>query len=283
MSNALTVIQPNTSLVPADQINQGGLGLDFGSKLFQLKPATININQPNSQGEGLLKGHLRISETGEQYQEMFVALLRMPTETRNYYEGEPGQLNRTQDNLMCFSRDLIRPDLKAKAPQSMLCANCQQANWDKYRDNPIKDNIPKCDASYYALMIDTKFKMPLQMYIRSKSKKPFEAGMQNLSRTFAMAKSQGVNPNIFDIGFKLSTSQIITGKLPSYVIKLSDFRYLSPEERAEFGEIYLQYADKSKRFEQSQLEESAADQIDQAAQTVNSQVTGDILDGEIVI
>lgn len=283
MSNALTVIQPETSLQPASLFQQGGLGLDFGSKLFQLKPVTISINQPNTQGDNILKGHLRISETGEQYQEMFVALLRMPTESRDYYEGEPGQLNRSRENLMCFSRDLVRPDLKAKVPQSITCASCAKSSWDKYRQNPIKDNIPGCDASYYALMIDTKVKMPLQMYIRSKSKKPFEAGMQNLARTFALAKSQGVNPNIFDIGFKLSTTQIMTGKLPSYVIKLSDFRYLGEEERAEFGEMYLQYAEKSKRYEDAQLEQSAADQIDQATETIDAHATGEILEGEIVI
>lgn len=292
MSSALTVIQPNTQIV------KGGMGLDFSSKLFNLKPATININQPNTQAEGAIRGKLRIVETGDQFDEMYVTLLNMPVERRSFYTGEAGQLNRSADNLMCFTNEVIRdrfnretqgPSDKAKVPQSITCATCPKADWTKYRQTKTKADIPPCEAFYYALFIDTVYKMPLQMYIRSKSKQPFEAGMQNLARTFAKLKSQGLNPNIFDIRFKMSTKLIKTGALPSYVIDLSDFKAINDEERQEFGEIYMQFANRRSRPDDEPAGAlPPAQQVAQAQQAVNAQVVepgteGNVIEGEIQI
>lgn len=274
MSTELTVLNnQNTSLaVP------GGLGVDFSSKLFQLKPATININQPNTTAEGAIKGKLRISETGDQFDEMFVALLLMPQEQRSYYVGESGQLNRTPDNLHCFSRDMQFPDKAAKYPQAQSCATCPRASWDLWRKTKLKTDIPACDAYYYALFIDTVYKMPLQMFIRSKSKQPFEAGMQNVARTLAKLKATGKNPNIFDIGFKLTTKKIQTGNLPSYILNLSDFRVITDEEREQFGDIYLQYTNRNKAAEDKAAELEAQNQVADQESSIDDAV----LEGQYV-
>lgn len=282
MSNELTVLNnQNTSI----QTNQGGLGLDFGSKLFQLKPATINIVQPNSQAEGAIKGKLRISETGDQFDSMFVTLLTMPVEQRSYYAGEPGTLSRTPDNLMCFSRDMVRPDPKAKVPGALRCEGCPKASWDKWRQTKERKDIPPCDAYYYTVLIDTEFKMPLQMYIRGGGKAPFEQGMQNLSRKFAMMKAKGLNPNIFDIGFKLSTARSQKGQTVTYLPVLSDFRVLTEAEREEFGEVYQQFINRKNRAADA-AQAAEVDQIDESTKTIDAQVvepTGEVYEGEIVI
>lgn len=259
------------------------MGLDFGSKLFRLKPATININQPNTQVEGAIAGKLRISETGDQFEEMFVTLLAMPQERRDYYTGEPGQLNRSADNLMCFSRDMIRPHEKAKVPQAVKCDGCPKASWEKWRQTKKKEDIPPCDAYYYALFIDTVYKLPLQMYIRSKAKQPFEAGMQELARKFKLMQSQGLNPNIFDLRFRLSVKKITTGKLVSYVPFLSDFKAFTEEERAEFGDIYLEFTNRGRKQADNAAELEAADQIDQAASVIDAEVVEPGSQGEIQI
>jgi hypothetical protein len=283
----------NDSLVhigqQANAIQQGGMGLDFGSKLFRLKPATININQPNTQVEGAVAGKLRISETGDQFDEMFVTLLLMPQERRDYYTGEQGQLNRSADNLMCFSRDMIRPHANAKVPQALKCDGCPKADWSKWRQTKRKEDIPPCDAYYYALFIDTVYKLPLQMYIRSKSKQPFEAGMQELARKFKLMQSQGLNPNIFDIRFRLSTKKITTGKLTSYVPALSDFKALSEPERQAFGDIYLEFSNRGKRQADDQAAAEAESQIDAAAATIDAEIVepgsegSHVQEGEIII
>lgn len=281
--------QPSSQLVTTT----GGLGIDFSSHLFQLKPATLSINQPTTQAEGAIKGKLRLSDTGDQFDELFCTLLVMPVEKRSYYVGPPGQLNRSSENLMCFCSNVQRnqqraeitgPDSKSKVEQAIRCSGCSKASWEKYRQSKLKEDIPPCDLYYYALLIDTKYKMPMQMFIRSKQKQPFEQGMEKLSRRFMMMKAQGLNPNIFDIGFTLKTKQIKTGQAISYVPELSDFRAITPEERIEFGEIYQSYIARQTKFDDPELE--AAEQIDKAVENINNQVTGDVGDiqeGEIVI
>src|ERR1039458_88924 len=241
MGTALTVLNTQTAT------QEGGLGLDFSSKLFKLKPATLTIVQ-KSKGVGDIVGNLRISETGDQYQEMFCALLTMPTEGYQYHVGNPSDLNSTAENLMCYSRDTITPDKSAKVPQAVLCANCARRDWTAWREYKEKNNgmtnkalIPPCDASYYVVLLDTVYRLPLRMYIRSKARDPFEAGMQNLARTLAMGNAQGKKSNIFDVQFRLSTKLITSGKFTSYVPTFTDFRYVTEVEREKFGEIYLNY------------------------------------------
>lgn len=249
-------------------VQQGGLGIDFSSPEFRLKPGTININQPNTQVEGAIRGKLRIAETGAQFDEMLVTFLAWPTQSRSYYSGQSGTLNRKSENLLCFSRDMVRPDFNAREPQAPLCANCVHQDWTKWRDTHAKEDIPACDAYYYALFIDTVYKMPLQMYIRSKNKKPFEDGRDNLKRTLFMMKSQGINPNVFDVCFKLSTKKIMTNQLPSYVLNMSDFKAISAEQREEFGTIYRQYADNQQQLQDASDVED--DTMHAAAQRVES-------------
>src|SRR5271168_2044075 len=111
MSNALTVLN-NTNQInnnPNQQVQNtaiGGLGIDYGSKFFNLKPATVSVVQKNSTTEGAIPGKLRISTTGQQFDIMHVALLKMPEEMRQYHIGNASDLNRTFENLMCFSKDM---------------------------------------------------------------------------------------------------------------------------------------------------------------------------------
>lgn len=271
MSSELTVLNhQNTALATKPT---GGLGIDFSSKLFALKPATLSINQPNTQAEGAVKGKLRITETGDQFDDLFVTLLVMPTERRQYYVGEPGNLNRSPENLMCFSNDLVKPDAKAKVPGALKCDGCPKADWSKWRQTKEKKDIPPCDAFFYALLIDTKYKMPLQYYVRSSAKTPFEQGMKNLARKLYMMQQQGLNPNIFDVGFKLSTTKSVKGQTVTYLPVLSDFRIITDEEREEFGEIYQQYVNRNTKPSASEEAEAAA-QMD----SVNEVIEGEVVE-----
>ena len=256
MSTSLTVLNNTNAL------QDGGVGIDFSNKLFKLKPATLTIVQPNSQVEGAVKGNLRIAETGDQYQEMFCTLLVMPQEQRQYHIGNQGELNRTAENLMCFSRDMQKPDKGAKVPQAINCANCVRQDWTAWREYKENNNgmtnkalIPPCDASYYAVLLDTVYRLPLRMYIRSKARDTFEQGMQNLARVLAMGNAQGKKSNIFDVQFRLSTKLITSGKFTSYVPTFTDFRYVTDEERNAFGEVYLNYV--AQRNQPQPAQESA--------------------------
>ena len=241
MSNQLTVLNNSQA------IQQGGLGIDFSSKLFAIKPASINIIQPNSQVEGK-RGNIRITETGDSFAEMDCVFLAQPKEPRHLYGGKPGEMNHSLENLICSSLDGITPDPRAREKQAMYCNGCPQSDttaWVAYHDKHgvwNKELAPPCQGSYYAVIMDTKYKMPLQMFVRGKSTKTFSKDFENLTRTFLMAQAQGKNPNIFDIRFKLTTEQITTGKFISYVYRMKNFNLVTPEEREAFGEVYLKFA-----------------------------------------
>jgi hypothetical protein len=263
-STDLVTIEPTqpTSLV--------GAGFDTSSPLFQIRPGTLVINQPNTQVEDAIKGHFRVTQTGDQYKEMTVALLMTPEEARSYYIGEPGQMNRTSENLMCFSRDrgchlkfrgkpqplhlAAGPDKKSKAPEAPRCFGCPRSDWtpyrtfaDKHPNQPVpKSLIPSCDPYYYMAFIDTEFQMPMEMYIRGDSIAPFEAHCQNLYRAnlkYIAAKKR--QPNVFDFKFTLQTKLVEKGKNKFYILNIpgTSIQVVSDEEREQFGGMFVQYAE----------------------------------------
>jgi len=185
-------------------------------------------------------------------------------------------MNKTPENLTCFSRDNIRPDLSAKVPQAQLCQSCQHSSWTRYNETKAPEDKPSCDEFFYAMFIDTVYKMPLRMYIRSLSKKPFEAGMSEWTNTLYMMRSQGLNPNIYDISFKLSTKKILTRGLPSYVINLSDFKAVTPEERAAFGPVYMQFVSQPEEPAEEPTIEADAKGIDAKVTNVGAYTGEDI-------
>src|ERR1700688_2739064 len=107
----------STDLVVIGQqsIQAGGLGL--GGRLFQLKPATIEVVQKLTRQEGAIPGKLRVTATNEHFDEMHVVMLFEPTEQRAYFEGD----DFTRDSKLCFSLDNLKPHEKAAVPQAMAC------------------------------------------------------------------------------------------------------------------------------------------------------------------
>lgn len=283
MSSALTVIQTPANTTALQIAPQGGLGLKADSKFFQLKPDTISINQPNTQVEGAIKGHLRLAG-GDQYEFLNVVMLDAPLERADYYIGEPGTLYRVQDNLMCFSRDLVKPDRSARSPQSLLCGSCNKsnenhANWEKYSKTKNKADIPGCETTLSVLLLDTKLGIPYRIYLRSSARKAFLTGLQEYARKLQILRKHGLEPNIFDIAFKLSTKASTSGKITNYVPFLSEFRVVTPDEKEEYMEQHLQYTAAARQYAQSVEAEIA-----QVSDSIDAQVADpSLIHGEIVI
>jgi len=140
------------------QLATSGDGLDFGSKMFQLKPVTLSLNQPMTQADGAIPGKLRINETGEQYATMRVVMIAQPAESSDYHVGV-GEMVKRPENLMCFTRDMIQPHGKSRDPQAMVCAACPKnpqlnANWKAYRETGDKSTIPGCEVTVKYSFID---------------------------------------------------------------------------------------------------------------------------------
>lgn len=265
-----------------EQLALGGQGIDFNSRLFELKPATLNIVQPLSDvvSKGVSPGVLRISESGEVFKEMHVALLAMPSQQRDFYEGT----TRTKDTRLCYSYDMVKPDARAPEQQSHDCSTCQHADWLPWREAKNKTGksvqalIPKCEVSYYVRLIDTEYKLPLQMWIRGASKGPFEAGMKEVARKLYQLKSQGLNPNIYDVKFTLSAEKG-KGDNKNFVLKLSEFSGITEVDRAAFGETYLRLTNRPTQTAQVAPESQTSAEVD--AEIVTGTATGPV-DGEYV-
>lgn len=267
MSTALTVLNNPTAI----DVQRGGLG--FNSKLFKLQPANIHLVQRMTRAEGATPGKLRIKETGQQFDEMHLVLLFEPVERRSYYEGQ----DFTPDNQLCFSLDNIVPHPKAKVPQAMACANCPKASWERYRQTNNKADIPPCKNFWHNIVIDRITQMPYYFDVRGTSIKPYFKAMQQIARLVALMQSQGKNPNIFDISFK------VKGKLPQqgapqYVLDFYDFAPINETEKEKFGSIFLDFINSRNRSVEPTETELQAQESDLTAEMAQpSPVEGDYI------
>jgi len=250
----------------------GGMGVNFGNKLFQLKPTTLVINQGQTQAEGAVPGKLRIIETGDQFDELTVVLLMEPDEARSWYIGEKGKLKRIPENLMCFSRDMVKPDPRSKMPQAITCESCKKHAWN---NNVTPAMPPECDPYYFCLFVDTETQLPMKMFVTGIHKKPFESAMQQLSRTIRLMQARGENPNLFDISFKISSSKYKNkdGQV-NHQLKVDpkSFHKLTAEESEAFGPIYLNYVNRKGDVADDVPEVKANEKIAEAEQTIEGEI-----------
>ena len=231
------------------------------SKLFQLKPATLDLVAKASRAEGVTPGKLRVVQTNEHFDSMRAVILFEPTQGRKkYLKG-----TYSKDALDCYSLDNIRPAPRAKNPPALYCATCPSGNmmWEAYRKakergvsgDALSALIPECKEHWNLLLVDRATKMPYYLTVRGTSVKPFETAMQNVARLFALIMAQtkadikagkevtlpdSVQDIIWQISFTLGVDQPMRGG--QYVLGFKDFKVLNDEDKAEFGAIYQDYA-----------------------------------------
>jgi len=251
MSENLVKVQPNQALV------LGGLGMS-NSRLFQLRPATIELVQKTSRQEGAIPGKFRITSTNEHFDQMRVVLLAQPIEQRVYYLKNNEFSNNSK---LCFSLDAVRPHPRAKEPQAINCSVCSKGDscWKKWYETHKPEDLPPCKKYWHCVLADRTTQMIYYLNIRGTSIAPFEQSMQNLARLFA-AMTANVNlhnkklaegqepmpmPNLFDITFTLFSHQKEKGG--PWNIGCKDFAQLKPEDRKEFGALFLEFEERRRQ------------------------------------
>jgi hypothetical protein len=260
MSTSLTVLGQS-------DIQKGGLGL--GSKIFQLKPSTIELVQAMSKAEGAVPGKLRISDTGQHYDEMQVVMLFEPTQQRSYFEGEEF----SKDSKICFSLDNVEPHSKAKIAQAPFCKSCPKASWEKYRQTKLRSDLPKCREYWHLVLADRVTQLPYYLNVKGTSIPPFEQKMGAVAKMIGLMQAQAqaedqqlvaanpgdtdlatavakdlfhplraAKPNIFDISFKIRS--VKPSKSQVYMLDVFDIAPLKKEDRPKFGAIFLDFANR---------------------------------------
>lgn len=241
----------------SQSIQAGGIGL--GGRLFQLKPATIEIVQKMTRQEGAIPGKLRDTSCNQHYDEMHMVMLFEPTEQRAYFEGD----DFTRDSKLCFSLDNLKPHDKAKIPQAMACGyynaqgryvtQCAKADWAKYRQTKLKADMPKCRNYWHLVLADRLTQLPYYMNVKGASIAVFEKAMQQVARLIGLMQANGEKPNIFDVSFKIYVTQ--EKGAPNYILGIKDIARLKPEDREAFGAIFLDFA---QRRQQGLVQDAAA-------------------------
>lgn len=270
MSTALTVLG-QTALA------KGGIGTN--SKLFQVKPSTLELVQKMSRQKDAKPGMIRDTATNEHFESLKLVMLFVPVEQQQLFTK--GQFNR--ESKVCFSLDGITPHSFVKEPKALNCATCKfnakvSKNWDKWRTggkNPA--DVPPCKNYYHLVVAERSTQMPYYFNIKNKSVQEFEKAMENVARLIARLEANARMQNkairaenevitlkhaeAMTAGIAPQGSEpILKPYLPSpnifdisfkvgvtdtadgnFMLTFGDFAVMGDEARAEFGQIYLDF------------------------------------------
>lgn len=267
MSTDALVILNNQSLAV------GGIGI--GAPIFKGRPQSLELVYPTTKQEGAQPRKFRVIATNQHFDEMRIVMLDAPKEQREWYDGPEF----SRDSKQCFSVDNIQPHPKAKNPPAMYCATCPKGdiNWPKWRKTHVAADLPPCGMFYHNFIADRATQTPYYFNVKGTSVMPWKNAMEtqmfgilqmviadvkakNKLRGYKLNSLTGLfepdmafvlpegtqralplpMPNIFDISFTIFVTTITKGGPP--VVGLKDFQLMQDEQRAEFGALYLDFA-----------------------------------------
>ena len=300
MSEALTVVNN-----PQDALARVAKQQSALSRLFQLKPATMELVSKSTQQEGAQPGKFRVTSTNEHFDEIRAVLLFNPVEQRELYEKG----TYSKDAKLCFSLDNFQPHVAAMDPKAMYCEVCPfgDVNWNKYREAKkrgvkgleLSQLTPPCRKYWHLFIAERNTKMPYYFNVKGTSVSPFENSMQNIARimhgmvnNINLENRQIAEYNktaaddqkkplltaptdpgdlIWQISFTMFVQQLEKGG--QYTLALKDFAVMKPEDYAEFGTIInsIKAARSEKRLQSQQ--ESEAEGEATATQNVEATTT----------
>lgn len=271
------------------------------SKLFQVKPKTLELVSKSTRQEGAVPGTFRVTSTNESFKEIRAVMLFAPLEQREKYrKGEY-----TKESKECFSLDNVQPHPKARTPYAMYCAACpmgDNVNWPKYREAKAKGitgdalsaYLPPCRKFWHLFIASRETQRPYYFNVKGGSVKPFEDAMGNIAELLQMmiqnirsenklrkAKNEpllyepstieeALNDYIWHISFTMYAWQQNGG---SFKLGLKDFKVMSEEDRKDFGKII---EDIKARREAGQLQTQEASEAEEEQAMVSEAKSGAI-------
>jgi hypothetical protein len=236
-------------------------------------------------------------------------LLSVPQEQREFFKEKNVF---TRENKRCFSLDNIQPHSRALEPPAMYCRTCPKGDmqWEVWRKTRNPNDLPACSAYWNVLVADRKTQRPYYLNIKGKSYQPFRVAMQqqmsslmadifanvratNKERGYTYVKAENhfvptpgfvvpdgqaqlapePLPNIFEISFDITSNNVVSPAGSSFAMSFSNFKWMSPEDRAEFGQLYLDIVANKVDVQAVTAEEAEAiEAVTEAPATVKSEV-----------
>jgi len=295
--------------IGSQALQQGGVG--FGANIFRARPSLIELVQTTSRAENVTPGDFRVVSTNLHLGKTIrVVLLSVPSEQREYFKEKNVF---TKENKRCFSLDNIQPHSRALEPPAMFCKTCPKGdlNWSKWRITRDPNDLPPCNVFWNVLIADRKTQRPYYLNIKGKSYQPFrqamEQGMSNLladifanirainkerGYTFVKAENRFVPtpgfvvpegtiqkapeplPNIFEISFNINSKKVNYATGTAYVMEFSDFKWMDPDGRAEFGQLYLDIVANKAEVQAAATEEA---EVTEAVMEAPAEVKGEVI------
>ena len=291
----------------------GGVGM--GASIFKPRASMVELVHKSSRQENVRYGEFRVVSTNEHLGTTIrVVLLAVPQEQREWFM-DPTVF--TKENKGCFSLDGIQPHPRAAQPPAMFCKTCPKgdSNWVTWRKTHDPKDLPPCGAYYHLLLADRSTQSPYFLNIKGKSFLPFKQAMEQqmsglLAKLFANVKAEnkargytlvslrqgngpvyqefrpteGVapelpalpSPNIFDVSFDIFSHSKDGGP---FQMGFRNFALMKPEDRAEFGQLYLEIVANKAQVDQAYTEEKAAEDaaFNAVSETPAQQAKGEIL------
>jgi hypothetical protein len=212
-------------------------------KEVRLSPFTLAIDQPGStrdEGAPALKvGHIRTLETNEIRKSVKVIILAMPTQSRKLQTGKyPNQ------KLVCFSRDMQKPDRKSPESQAMTCSGCRHSSWEKYNDTQNPDDAPGCKITDRVWMLDFDNLVPAQIYVQGKGRtEGLQAGLDKLLKVMqAYAAKNGGRASWTQFVVTITTEKYSNNA--NYAVRFVDPRPMTQEEFLKVRDAVIQLSEK---------------------------------------
>ncbi len=274
----------------------GGVGM--GANIFRARPSMLELVHKSSRQENVKYGEFRVISTNEHLgTKIRVVLLAVPQEQREWFI-DPTVFSKDNkgcfslDGIRPHDRAAQPPAMFCK-----VCPK-GDINWEKWRKTKDAKDLPPCGAYWHLLVADRATQTPYFLNIKGKSYLPFKQAMEQqmsglLQKLFANVKAENKArgytlvslrqgngpvyqefrptegfaipeggqlpqipmPNIFDISFDIFSHTKDGGP---FQMGFTNFALMKPEDKAEFGQLYLDIVANKAQVEQAYAEEEAA-------------------------
>ena len=307
MSEAIVVSNGSTAM------QLGGVGM--GANIFRARPSLLELVHKSSRQENVKYGEFRTVSTNEHHGTTIrVVLLAVPQEQREWFI-DPKVFSKDNkgcfslDGIRPHDRAAQPPAMFCK-----VCPK-GDINWEKWRKTKDPNDLPPCGAYWHLLLADRNTQTPYFLNVKGKSYLPFKQAMEQqmsglLAKLFANVKAENKAlgytlvslrqgngpvyqefrptegfkapeggqlppkpmPNIFDISFDIYSFSKDGGP---FQMGFKNFALMKPEDKAEFGQLYLDIVANRAEVDKAYSEEQAA--ADAVTEEPAQQAKGEVL------
>lgn len=301
-------------------LQMGEVGM--GASIFKARPSQIELVHKTSRQENVKFGEFRVNSTNEHLGSVIrVVLLAVPQQQREWFK-DPNVFNKENKVCFSLDGINPHPRAAAPPAMFCKTCSKGDINWVAWNKNKIAANLPPCGAYWHLLLADRNTQTPYFLNIKGKSALPFRQAMEQqmsglLAKVFANVRAENKKrgytlvtltngeqefrptqgfvfpegqterlpqepmPNIFDVSFDIFAAE--SKDHGPFVMGFKKFALMSPEDKAEFGQLYLDLMQQKLDYKNLANDEAEANAAVAEAAASTAPVQGEVLPPTITI